>query len=322
MIDSYQRKIEYMRISVTDRCNLRCKYCMPSDPPYIPHEAILRYEEIVRIAEAAAKLGIRHLKVTGGEPLVRRGCVDLIASLKKIPGIEHVTLTTNGVLLEQHLERLKEIGLDGINISLDALDPEIYEGITGRDEFDQAWKGLLESLRLGFKVKLNCVPLEGHNGGQLLALAELAKTYPMDVRFIEMMPIGYGQFFAPIKGEDVYQMIKAGYPDLEEDGQQRGFGPARYYTSDAFIGSIGFIDAMSHNFCATCNRVRLTSEGFFKLCLYHDNGVSLRDLLRSGAADDTVVAVMRDAILKKPLRHEFRTGIVAEEPRAMSQIGG
>ncbi len=324
MIDSCYRKIDYMRISITDRCNLRCKYCMPHEQPFIPHEDILRYEEIVRICEVATKLDIRHIKVTGGEPLVRRGCVDLIAALKRIPGIEHVTLTTNGVLLGEHLGRLKEIGLDGINISLNALDSVIYERITGSDVFHKAWAALQEALRLGFQVKLNCVPLVGHNDSQILPIAELARTYPMDIRFIEMMPIGYGQFYEPIQSRDIYQQIKKVFPDLHEDVKKRGFGPAHYYTSDRekLKGSIGFIDAMSHSFCASCNRVRLTSEGFLKLCLYHDKGLSLRDLLRSGADNDTIRTVMREAISKKPNQHDFHSGIAAEESRMMSQIGG
>ena len=187
MIDSCGRRIDYMRVSITDRCNLRCRYCMPEDQPFIEHDQILRYEEIIRICRAATKLGVRNIKITGGEPLVRRGCCELIEQIKALPGIEHVTVTTNGVLLEEVVPRFREIGVDGVNISLDTLRPDVYAKITGRDSFDAVWRGLCAAVDAGLRVKINCVPLSGVNEDELCSLAMLARDWPVDVRFIEMI---------------------------------------------------------------------------------------------------------------------------------------
>lgn len=321
MRDQFGRDIDYMRISITDRCNLRCRYCMPEDLSFIPHEEILRFEEIIRICAIAAHLGIRTLKVTGGEPLVRKGCADLMRELKALPGIEHVTLTTNGVLLKEQLPALAELGVDGINVSLDTLDREAYRRITGRDALPQVLAGLYEAIRLGLKVKLNCVPLAESGLPSLLALAELAMHYPMDVRFIEMMPIGYGADFVPLEQGRVEQAVLEAWPDLTPTEERRGFGPARYYVSPGFKGAVGFIDAVSHSFCGDCNRVRLTSEGFLKLCLCHGDGLDLRALLRGGSDDEEIQTAMSAAIVGKPARHSFGERR-ADEARNMSQIGG
>ena len=322
MIESCGRRIDYMRVSITDRCNLRCRYCMPEDQPFIEHDQILRYEEIIRICRAATKLGVRNIKITGGEPLVRRGCCELIEQIKALPGIEHVTVTTNGVLLEEVVPRFREIGVDGVNISLDTLRPDVYAKITGRDSFDAVWRGLCAAVDAGLRVKINCVPLSGVNEDELCSLAMLARDWPVDVRFIEMMPIGLGGSMEPVPAETVRAHVREAFPDLTPDPKKHGFGPARYFTSGALKGSIGFIEAVSHSFCTGCNRVRLTSEGFFKLCLYHDDGADLRALLRGGANDDEIAGAMSRAILKKPRAHAFIPGQAAEESRGMSQIGG
>lgn len=322
MIDSCGRRIDYMRVSITDRCNLRCRYCMPEDQPFIEHDQILRYEEIIRVCRAAATIGVRNIKITGGEPLVRRGCCDLIAQIKALPGVEHVTVTTNGVLLADAVPRFHEIGVDGVNISLDTLRPDVYAKITGRDCFEAVQRGLYAAIDTGLRVKINCVPLAGVNEDELCNLAMLARDRPVDVRFIEMMPIGLGGFFEPVPVETVRAHVRETFPDLKPDPKKHGFGPARYFTCDALKGSIGFIEAVSHSFCTGCNRVRLTSEGFFKLCLYHDDGADLRVLLRGGADDDAIAEAMRRAILEKPRAHAFEQGQAAEESRGMSQIGG
>jgi len=321
MKDSYNRTIDYMRVSITDHCNLRCKYCMPYDPPFIPQGEILRYEEILRICRAAAETGIKHIKVTGGEPLVRQGCVKLIQELKTLPGIEHVTLSTNGVLLEQYLDALRALGIDGINISLDTLDPVTYCEVTGSSVLDRVWRSVQKALELGVRVKLNCVPLRGINDLGCLQVARLAERYPLDIRFIETMPIGYGNEFALVTGAELLESLRRVYHDLHEDGSKRGFGPARYYVSGSLKGSIGFIDAVSHCFCERCNRIRLTSEGFLKLCLNHDDGVDLKALVRGGADDAVLVHTIGEAIRAKPDRHRF----YAEAPKPqveMSRIGG
>ncbi len=322
MKDLYQRNIDYLRVSITDRCNLRCQYCMPQELPLLPHGDILRYEEILRICGIAASLGIRNLKITGGEPLARRDAVEFLAKCKEIPGIEHVTLTTNGVLLSPHIQAMKNMGLDGVNISLDALDPDTYRKISGRDVFAQAWRGFLAAVESGVPVKLNIVPMRGQNEGEIVGLAALAASYPVDVRFIELMPIGSGSGCAPIPGDEILALLQNVYPDLSPDPRRHGCGPARYWLSAALKGSIGFIDAVSHNFCDTCNRIRLTSEGFLKPCLYHSEGYDLRAELRNGADDEQIAATIKKAIRTKPKKHAFYDLNRIGERRAMSQIGG
>ena len=321
MTDQYGREITYLRLSITDRCSLRCRYCMPEDLPFTPHEQILRYEEILRLCAIAAGLGITTVKVTGGEPLVRRGCTGLMRELKAIPGIRHVTLTTNGVDLEEHLPALSALGVDGVNISLDTLDRETYRSITGRDALPRVLSALRAALGLGLKVKLNCVPLAETGLAGLLDLAALARDYPLDVRFIERMPIGHGADLPPLDQGALEGAILARWPDLAPTEERRGFGPARYYRSPAFRGAVGFIDAVSRCFCARCDRVRLTSEGFLKLCLAHGDGVDLRALLRGGADDGAIREAMAAAIFAKPARHTFGQ-TPPDEGRGMSQIGG
>lgn len=321
MVDQFGREIDYLRLSLTDRCNLRCRYCMPEDVPSIPHEDILRFEEIIRLCAVGAELGIHTLKITGGEPLVRKGCTDLMRQLKALPGIEHVTLTTNGVLLEEHLPALIKLGVDGVNISLDTLDKEVYHCITGRDELPRVLSGLRRATMSGLKVKINCVPLAETGMEGLLALAELPIYYGVDLRFIEMMPMGHGQDFAPLMPGAVERAVLEKWSTLAPTDAQRGFGPARYYTSPQFKGAVGFIDAVSHSFCDQCNRVRLTSEGYLKLCLCHGEGLDLRALLRGGATDGEIKTAMEGAIRNKPAQHSFGKAR-PDETRIMSQIGG
>lgn len=322
MKDLYQREIDYMRISVTDRCNLRCKYCMPYEIDLLRHEDILSYEEIIRIVRIAAQQGIRNLKVTGGEPLVRKGCVGLIRELKKIPGIDHVTMTTNGVLLKRFLPELKEVGIDGINISLDTLDAVEYENITGRDEWSYVWESFLQAVHMGFKVKINCVPMKGYNETSCLSMVELAREYPVDVRFIEMMPIGYGKDFVPLDREKMLSRILERYPDLTQSKKKRGFGPAYYYAGPQLKGSIGFIEALSHKFCSRCNRIRLTADGHLKTCLYYKNNIDLKKILREGASDQELEKAFWKALEEKPKEHHFGRMEDETENRKMSQIGG
>ena len=322
MKDLYQREIDYMRISVTDRCNLRCKYCMPHDLSLLSHHDILSYEEILFICEVAAQNGIRHLKVTGGEPLVRRGCTDFIGALKKVPGIEHVTLTTNGVLLKEALPALAEAKVDGINISLDTLNSQMYRKITGRDEFHRVWEALLKAIEMGFSVKINCVPMKGYNEEDCLSLVRLAETYPVDIRFIEMMPIGYGKDFTPVNSNEIWNQILSNYPDLRESEKKRGFGPAHYYAGESLMGSVGFIEAMNHKFCSKCNRIRLTADGYLKTCLYYKNGFNLKKAIRGGASREDIASMFLEALKDKPKEHHFGEEKEGQESRKMSQIGG
>ncbi|MCL2165643.1 MAG: GTP 3',8-cyclase MoaA [Oscillospiraceae bacterium] len=323
MRDAFNRLIDYMRVSVTDRCNLRCKYCMPDDLLFVPHADILRYEEVLRLCGIASTIGVQTIKVTGGEPLLRKGCVGFIRDLKALPGIKHATLTTNGILLEQHVDALAEIGLDGVNISLDSLDAETYLQLTGRDEFLQVWKSLHKAVEAGLRVKINCVPLRGLNEAEIVSIAQLAERYPVDVRFIGLMPAGTSVLFERIPGEEILERLKREYSDLAPDETRHGFGPVSYYSSSRLKGGVGVIDAVNNQFCVKCNRVRLTSEGFLKLCLSHDDGIDLRAMLRGGASDSAIEAAMSSAIFRKPEKHSFGDGVDCHGGiKKMSQIGG
>ena len=334
MKDSFERNIEYMRVSITDRCNLRCKYCMPEDLPDIPHAEILRYEEILRICAAAVRLGIVNFRVTGGEPLVRLGCVDFLRSVKEVPGVEKVMITTNGVTLERYIKDFYDIGIASVNISLDTLDREVYRQLTGTDALDKVLAGIHAALEAGLRVKINCVTLRGVNESAYLPLVEMAAQHTVDVRFIESMPIGAGIGFAPVSGSEVIEMIGRAYPGMTETSEKRGFGPAVYYTSPGMKGSVGFINAISHAFCDNCNRVRLTSDGLLKTCLYYGQTVDLKPILRQGMEEGALCEAIRDAVAKKQERHYFYTDIQEmertqeagrtqeAERRKMSQIGG
>lgn len=326
MRDGYGRNIDYIRISVTDRCNLRCRYCMPADGiEPTTCEEILRFEEILRLARLFADCGIQKVKVTGGEPLVRKDAPWLIGQLKKIPGIHQVTLTTNGLLLGQYLPALMEAGLDGVNISLDTLEEDTYRRITGRGSVRQVLKAIeaccdYENLR----VKINTVTLADYNLSEIEALAALAKDRKLDVRFIEMMPMGLGRDFPGYTQETALKRLEAAYGTVLPAEDEKGdSGPAVYYKLEGFQGRIGMISAMSHIFCKDCNRIRLTAEGFLKPCLHYGTGVDLRQLLRTGADDEILRQAIEAVILDKPERHGFcqETAGVKEE-RKMWEIGG
>lgn len=288
MIDNYNRTINYMRVSITPVCNLRCTYCMPDGNQMDDMAEYLSKNEIIRMCRIAADLGIDTIKITGGEPLVRKDCMEIIRGIKKIEGIKHVTLTSNGVLLEQYAVELKEIGITSINVSLDSLQKERFQSITAKDRFHQVWKGILRSLELGIVTKINCVPQKGVNEDELMDIVELAKSYPLDVRFIEMMPIGHGNKDSGIISENLLKEIRARYPDIHKVKEKKGFGPAHYYKSEQWIGTVGFIDAISHQFCDSCNRIRLTSSGFLKTCLCYQHGYDFLPMLRTDSCDGTI----------------------------------
>ena len=322
MKDRFGRGIDYIRFSITDRCNLRCRYCMPEGVGLERHENLLTYEEFLQVAAAAVRLGITRFKVTGGEPLVRRGCTEFIARLKSLPGVEQVTLTTNGVLLAPLAPRLGALGLDGVNISLDAADPADFTAITGFDQYARVLEGLEASLAAGLKTKLNCVLLPGCEG-RVLTLARFAQDRPLDVRFIEVMPIGEGARTPGPDREAVLHILKERWPDLHPVEEIRGNGPAHYYAAEGLTGRIGLIDAVSHKFCERCNRVRLTSTGLLKPCLCYGEGTDLRALLRGGKNDlDTLTEALQQAIWNKPRAHCFDDAAAITEQKKMSEIGG
>lgn len=325
MQDNHGRKIDYMRVSITDRCNLRCRYCMPEGIRQVEMKEILTYEEIITVCKAAAKTGIRKIKVTGGEPLVRLGCPELIGELKKIPGIGQITMTTNGVLLSRYLPELLKNGLDAVNISLDTLDPILYQKITGRDELPQVLEGIRLAMEGGLRVKINAVLQKGVNEQAWPELAALTKKYPLDVRFIEMMPIGYGKKYETVYNEEILRELTLREPGLRPDERTHGNGPAVYHQIPGALGSVGFISAMHGKFCKDCNRIRLTSMGRLKPCLCFEDSVDLRKILR-GAEEEKKEEQLCRAILQtirmKPEGHRFETPNDITEQRQMVQIGG
>ena len=310
MQDRFGRTINYMRISVTDRCNLRCRYCMPDGITKCSMQEILTYEEIIEIAEAAEDCGITRFKVTGGEPLVRRGVETLVCSLKELPLTEQVTLTTNGVLLKEKLPALVKAGLDAVNISLDTTDREKYRQITGSDSLPQVMRAVRASVEAGIRTKINAVLISGCNEEAFLPLVQMASELPVDVRFIELMPIGEGR---SNRGMDNRTLIEKLYATFV------------YYAVPGFTGRIGFISAIHGKFCDSCNRVRLTSTGFLKQCLCYEDGADLRAILRSGKETGrrTILAeAIRSAASGKPEAHSFDRPELITEKHRMSGIGG
>lgn len=333
MLDKYDRGIDYIRISVTDRCNLRCVYCMPEEGVnFIPHEMILTYEEIIKLCECFAKLGIQKVKITGGEPLVRRNLPFFIKKIKEIPGINNVTITTNGILLKEQMRSLVEAGIDAVNISLDTLNSKDFETLTRFPHLDKVLEGLKEALSYKeVPVKINCVPIKEYNSIEsILEMVQLAKHNNAHVRFIQMMPIGACKNLNCMSEEEITGIIKKNYGDLLLYEESLGNGPGRYYSIKDFTGKIGFISAVSHQFCDSCNRVRLTSEGILKTCLQYAGGIQLRDCLRAGALEAELLEVIKSGIYSKPRKHQFKSVKTLEESLSnhnleqgnMSQIGG
>lgn len=325
MLDKLNRKIDYLRISVIDRCNLRCVYCMPEEGiESIPHDEILTYDEILRICEIVSELGIRKIKITGGEPLVRKDIVNLIRDIKNIDKIEQVTLTTNGILLHEMLDDLYDAGIDAINISLDTLNKDNFKKITRRDGLEKVLMSIDKAYDLGIRVKINCLAIRDFNLRELVEIASFAKDREIDVRFIELMPIGFGKKYTQIDNDEILSILESRFGTFEIVTEKRGNGPAKYYRNQNMKGCIGFISAISHEFCESCNRIRLTSSGFLKLCLHYNKGIDLKEPIRNGISDEDLKKLIHDTIWNKPISHKF--GHASEEQdielKYMVQIGG
>lgn len=323
MLDQYGRRINYLRISVTDRCNLRCRYCMPEGVQDVGMKNILTFEEIWEIVKTGVSLGITHIRITGGEPLVRKGCADLILGIRKIPGVETITMTTNGVLLGNYAKQLKEAGVDGVNISLDTLDPEEFCQITVKRELPAVLAGIRAAKDAGLPVKLNVV-----NRKELdpVPLVRYAQNENLPLRFIEMMPVGYGKQYVGRSNEELREMLEKTFGTAEklvdsEELSRMGSGPAVYYRLSDLKVPVGFISAIHGKFCDTCNRVRLTAEGYLKLCLCYDQGVDLRHVLREEEKEN-LRTVMEEAIFRKPAAHCFEHPSEMTETHEMVKIGG
>lgn len=333
MKDIHGRTIDYLRISLTDRCNFRCIYCMPEEGVcQLSHDDILRIEEIARVVRVAAGLGVRSVRLTGGEPLVRKGVADLVREIARTPGIENVSMTTNGVLLPKMADELKRAGLSRVNISLDTLDPAQFKQITRRGELQQTLDGIEAALEAGFNpVKINAVAVRSLDQ-DYLAFAKLSLDRPLHVRFIEYMPVGessgsHGCGWGKddvVPSEELFGIINeraraAGMDELVAAGDDRplGWGPARYFQFPNAQGTVGFISPLSRHFCSECNRLRLTADGKLRPCLFSDDEYDLRTALRSGD-EQAARTVFAQALGAKPDEHHDKVGT----ERGMSQIGG
>jgi len=326
LTDAFRRPITYLRISVTDRCNLRCVYCMPeAGLQWIPKAEILSFEEIERVVRAAAPLGVRSIRLTGGEPLVRRELPDLVARLAAIDGIEDISLSTNGLLLADLAADLRAAGLRRVNISLDTLRADRFTAIARRPGLDRVLAGIDAALAVGLApLKINCVVMRGQNDDELADFAAFTRERAVFVRFIEVMPVIDNanlqrETYLP-SGELLDRIARDG--DVLPVTGPGGNGPARYYAFAGAPGAIGVISPLSHDYCETCNRVRLSADGQLKLCLFGDTGIDLRTPLRRGAGAAELGEIFASAMAIKPERHHLDLGKPAGAMRALSEIGG
>ncbi|HEY9868377.1 MAG TPA: GTP 3',8-cyclase MoaA [Candidatus Obscuribacterales bacterium] len=324
LIDRFGRKHTYLRISVTDRCNLRCQYCMPQEGiEWKPREEILTFEEIERVARVFVELGITKIRLTGGEPLVRKNLVRLVEALASMPGLETLAMTTNGVLLKDKAHALRQAGLTALNVSLDSLRRERFELIAKRDDHANVMAGIYSALECGFDpLKLNVVVMAGVNDDEILDFVEFVRDKPINVRFIEYMPFkdnewkvsrvfSYGEMKGAIERRYRLEPLAAGPGAVAKD-----------FAVGGFLGSVSFITSMTDSFCASCNRLRLTADGSIKSCLFYPAEVFIREEIRAGITDDSLAALIRSAVLLKPPEHPPMEEILASENRAMIEIGG
>ncbi len=321
--DQFGRGIEYLRISVTDRCNFRCVYCMPLEGlPWLPKHDILRYEEIVEVVRQLAPLGLRRLRLTGGEPTIRPQLTSLVRMLRAVPGIEDIALSTNGVKLPELAEPLAQAGLDRVNISADSLRADRVLAIARRDLGFDVITAAQAATRAGLApIKINVVVMRGINDDEVRDFAALTRDNPWHVRFIELMPVGDLRELTwdhVVPTTEILQRISDLGVLSDDAGPTRGNGPARYYRLPSAAGTIGVITPMTHTYCESCNRVRLTADGRLRTCLFGDHEVSLREAIRSGAP---LEPLFRKALAEKPLRHELLQMQVGGL-RALSQVGG
>jgi cyclic pyranopterin phosphate synthase len=326
LVDTFGRTVTNLRISVTDRCNFRCAYCMPEEGmEWLKRNQLLSYEEMTRLVRIFASLGVRRIRLTGGEPLMRKELWRLVAMLKKIEGISDIALTTNGYFLKEHAAELFAAGLNRINISLDSLDPRLFADLVRRDYFDRTWEGIEEAERVGLHpIKLNVVLIRGVNDGEILTFAELARTRSFVIRFIEFMPIGKDdgwEMEKVVATAEVLEKINARFP-LIPVPHVNGRLPADRYTFADGGGEVGFISSVSEPFCSDCDRVRVTSDGKFRTCLFSLVETDLRSMLRGSSSDEEIAKTLADAVWKKEEGHLInRPGFIRPE-RTMSQIGG
>jgi cyclic pyranopterin phosphate synthase len=326
LTDQFNRPITYLRISVTDKCNLRCVYCMPAEGlPWLAKSDVLSYEELVQIVRAAARVGVKSIRLTGGEPLVRRDLWKLVSAIAAIAGIEDIALSTNGLLLADEIERLRDAGLTRINISLDTLREDRFFEIARRPGLDRVLAGIDATIAAGLvPLKINCVVMRGHNEDEVADLARMTIERPVFVRFIEVMPVRENvqmQAAGYISSDEILELASAA-GELRPVAGPGGNGPARYFAFEGALGAIGVISPLSHDYCDRCNRVRLTADGRLRLCLFGDQHVDLRSPLRAGASEEELMALLSGSMSIKPERHHLKLGETSSRMRAFSEIGG
>lgn len=326
LADEFNRPITYLRISVTDKCNLRCVYCMPDRGlAWLPKNEILSYEEIAQLVRAAASVGVRSVRLSGGEPLIRKNLAHLVEELAAIDGIEDIALSTNGLLLEEQIDELLVAGLRRVNVSLDTLREDRFLEIARRPGLDRVLAGIDAAIARGLApVKINCVVMRGQNDDEIAAFAQWTKERAVFVRFIEVMPVHENldvQRDAYVSSDEILDRVRA-VGDLQPVTGPGGNGPARYFAFPGAPGAVGVISPLSHDYCERCNRVRLTANGRLRLCLFGDHEIDLRTPLRSGASQAEIADILRASMLIKPERHHLKLGETASRMRAFSEIGG
>lgn len=323
--DRFGRVINYLRISLTDKCNLRCVYCMPEDMVFRPKDELMQDDELFTLVRVFASLGFNKFRLTGGEPTIRQNIVEICRFIATTPGVTSLSMTTNGVLLKDLAEPLAQAGLQRVNVSIDTLDPVRFHKITRWGKLDDVWAGLEAAERAGLTpVKLNAVVVRGFNDGDVTELAMLTIDHPWQVRFIEMMPFGDVTTFAKeniVTDAEIREQIAAEYMPLELLDGGRLDGEARLYRFPGAKGEVGFISSVTQPFCASCNRARLTADGVLRLCLLRDKEVDLLTPLRAGASEDDLRQIILDGIWWKPWGHGLSQDVVPLT-RVMSQIGG
>jgi len=325
MYDSFGRHLHYLRVSLTDACNLRCVYCMPEDIVFRPPATLLQDDEILTLVRVAASLGVDKIRLTGGEPTMRRGIVELVRAIRAIPGIRRLAMTTNGLRLAGLAGQLAEAGLDQVNISIDTLDPTKFRQITRRGNLEEVWRGIQAAEAAGLQpLKLNCVVTRGFNEFDTVELARLTLEHNWDIRFIELMPLGRVSEFQQsqvVSSAETRALIEAALGPLEVVPGHNGHDPARPYRLVGARGQLGFISSVTEPFCEGCTRLRLTADGKLRLCLLRDDEVDLLNPLRAGADFETLRQIMAEAAYRKPWGHRLENAEIARS-REMSQIGG
>lgn len=323
MIDKFGREIDYLRISVTENCNLKCIYCIDDNNILNTHNKdILNDDEIIKIVTQCASLGIKKIRITGGEPLVRKNIENLIYKLSNIEGIEEIYITTNGVLLDDKLETLKKNGLSGVNISLDSLRKDRFKEITKFDKLNEVLSAIDKALKLGLKVKINTVIVDDINKDEIIDFINLTKIKNLDLRFIELMPIGAAKKHKGTNNKEILNIIRANFENIKEENKIERSGPASYIKIEGYRGKIGFISPISSCFCENCNRIRLTSSGFLKKCLHYNYGVDLKKHLDNEICDKDLNELIYENIYDKPEKHLFLESCDNKENKYMNQIGG